>query len=248
MGTDFACAVASGAVDCWGLGTTGQLGSGQYQSSTTPVAISSLTGATAVSAGLISACAVTGGGAVSCWGSNNWEELGYSTGPASSDIPVLINGLDAVTPGADFYTVTFNSSGGTNESNQNFTVGGSALMLPTPTLTGYGFDGWYTSPTGGTLVSSPYSPNASITLYAQWTPNVYTVGFNAEGGSAETSQNFTVGGSALTLPTPTLTGYGFDGWYTGANGRVAGEELAVRSERISHALRPVDAQRLHGEL
>ncbi|HWD94854.1 MAG TPA: InlB B-repeat-containing protein [Acidimicrobiales bacterium] len=216
MGNNFACAVASGLVDCWGVGNNDQLGNGNNQSSDTPVQVSSLTGATAVSAGIISACAVTAGGAVSCWGSNNWDELGYGGG-GGSDVPVLINGLDAVTP-EPTYTVSFDTAGGNSVSNQNFTVGGTALTLPTPTKTDYTFNGWFTASSGGTQQSSPYSPSASTTLYAQWNPDVFTVGFNAEGGSTASSQSFTVGGTALTLPSPTLTGYAFNGWYTAPTG------------------------------
>ena len=53
--------------------------------------------------------------------------------------------------------------------------------MPTPTRTGYTFDGWYTGPdgTGNKVTSDTIFTNISNhTLYANWTPNTYTVTFN----------------------------------------------------------------------
>lgn len=77
-------------------------------------------------------------------------------------------------------TVTLNANGGSVTPGQ-LIYGGAPLILPTPTRAGYACLGWYTASAGGTLVSSPYSPTASITLYAHWettaltlhTPGVY---------------------------------------------------------------------------
>ncbi|KAF2379236.1 hypothetical protein BSN82_17155, partial [Acinetobacter baylyi] len=50
----------------------------------------------------------------------------------------------------------------------SFTVGDPALTLPTPTYVGYTFNGWFTLASGGSLITSPYTPTADITIYAQW--------------------------------------------------------------------------------
>ena len=47
--------------------------------------------------------------------------------------------------------------------------------LPTPTRTGYTFNGWYTATTGGTKRASGYTPTGNETLYAQWTEDTYYV-------------------------------------------------------------------------
>ena len=59
----------------------------------------------------------------------------------------------------------------------------------------------------------------NITMYAGWVANTYTVTFNANGGSVSTaSKAVTYASTYGTLPTPTRTGYTFNGWYTAASG------------------------------
>ena len=69
------------------------------------------------------------------------------------------------------YKVTYNANGGT-VTPSSVTYAGTALTLPTPTRDGYTFNGWYTAASGGTLIGAAgatYTPEADITLYAQWT-------------------------------------------------------------------------------
>jgi hypothetical protein len=67
----------SGAVRCWGSNTYGQLGGALPGTSTTPVAVTRLTGgATAIAAGDGHTCALTESGAVTCWGYNGYGQLG----------------------------------------------------------------------------------------------------------------------------------------------------------------------------
>lgn len=68
------------------------------------------------------------------------------------------------------YTVTFNANGGScTESSRNVKYGAAYGTLPTPTQNGCGFDGWYTSKTGGTKVTaSTKMGDANVTLYAHW--------------------------------------------------------------------------------
>ena len=88
--------------------------------------------------------------------------------------------------------------------NESWTTG---FTLPTPTRSGYTFDGWYSSSTGGTKVGNggdTYTDTTYSTIYAHWNPNYYTVSYNANGGSnAPSSQSFAYGteitlGSAAT--------------------------------------------------
>ncbi len=99
----------------------------------------------------------------------------------------------------------------------------ASVILPTPTRTGYTFNGWYTASSGGTKVGAggaSYTPSSNITLYAQWTPITYTVSYNANGGSGAPSSQTKTYGVNLTLSStkPTRTGYTFNGWNTNSSG------------------------------
>lgn len=53
------------------------------------------------------------------------------------------------------------------------------------------------------------------TLYAAWISNSYTLTFDANDGTVNTTSKAGQYNSAWgTLPTPTRTGYAFKGWYT----------------------------------
>ena len=121
-------------------------------------------------------------------------------------------------PAAQF-TISFNANGGTTPSSESKTVtyGSTYGTLPTTTRTGYTFAGWYTDATSGNLRTSDDTVNvtADTTLYAHWTPNTYTVTFNANGGTTPTAtKDVTYTSQYGTLPTPTRTGYAFLGWFT----------------------------------
>lgn len=91
------------------------------------------------------------------------------------------------------------------------------FLLPDMSRDGYTFDGWYTKESGGTKISkgSKVPEVSTLTLYTQWTPNKYTVYFNANGGncsklSAPIQYRATYG----QLPEAQRDGYRFLGWYT----------------------------------
>lgn len=118
------------------------------------------------------------------------------------------------------YIVTFDPSGGiVTPASKEVTYGSSYGSLPTPTKDGFTFAGWYTEASGGTRVTESTTVTAPLTLYARWTTATYTVTFHANGGTVTpTSMEAAYGSSYGTLPTPTRTGYTFDGWYTAASG------------------------------
>jgi alpha-tubulin suppressor-like RCC1 family protein len=92
VGLDFACAVLTdGTVDCWGVNANGNIGDNTTQNRLAPTKVLGLTGATTVSAGFGTACAVASGG-IQCWGDNDSGQLGnYST--TSSSVPVTVAGI-----------------------------------------------------------------------------------------------------------------------------------------------------------
>src|SRR5207247_1427933 len=80
-----------GAAYCWGSNDNGELGNGSTTSSSVPVAVTApgLT-FTAVSAGGCHTCGVTPSGAVYCWGSNAYGQLGNGS-TTSSSVPVAVS-------------------------------------------------------------------------------------------------------------------------------------------------------------
>lgn len=68
------------------------------------------------------------------------------------------------------YTVTFNANGGTaNTASAETKADGTLASLPTPTRSGYTFNGWYTSAGGGTKVTTATVFSSDTVIYAQWT-------------------------------------------------------------------------------
>lgn len=113
------------------------------------------------------------------------------------------------------HKVTFDSTGGSAVDTQLVGNGEKASAPTDPTRTGYTFVGWSTSQAGG----ADYNFNATsvtgdLTLYAQWTPNTYTVTFDSNGGTSVPSTTVKYG-QIVTKPTgPTLNGKVFVGWTT----------------------------------
>ena len=124
------------------------------------------------------------------------------------------------------YTATFNGNGGTpNPSTITKTYGSELGTLPTCSRTGYTFLGWYTASSGGTKISSTTKITGTVTYYAQWSINSYTLTYNVNGGNAVSpaSKSVQYGSAYGTLPTPTKSSdaeftYAFAGWYTAASG------------------------------
>ncbi len=117
------------------------------------------------------------------------------------------------------YTVYFNANGGTNAPASMTKTEDVTLKLPTliPTRSGYSFMGWATSATSKTvsyIAGGSYTRNASATLYAIWSPYVYTVRYDANGGSGAPSVQSKTHDIALTLHSdiPYRDHYKFLGW------------------------------------
>jgi uncharacterized repeat protein (TIGR02543 family) len=118
------------------------------------------------------------------------------------------------------YTVTFNANGGSGTVPAAMTANaGNSITLPNGnvlTKTDYTFGGWNISADGtGTNYSAGVSHTlTSVTLYAKWNINTYTVSFESNGGNAVTSITNVAHGSKITAPTPpTKADINFDGWY-----------------------------------
>ena len=132
------------------------------------------------------------------------------------------DGSNGETPSGE-YTITFDADGGSVTPTSATTVNGKLQILPTPTKSGYTFDGWYNG-TSAVTVDTVYT--ADTTLTAHWKSDggsdgpssaPYTITFNPNGGNLETAATALTDlqGRLMSIPTPRRTGYKFDGWYNG---------------------------------
>ena len=69
----------------------------------------------------------------------------------------------------EYYTITFNSNGGTGVSSQKVEEGSRATRPSNPTRSGYTFIGWYTA--SGSVYNFNSGVTSNITLYAHWKEN-----------------------------------------------------------------------------
>ena len=103
-GGEHSCAVhEGGTISCWGNNRYGQLGNGQNgdnAESSVPVGVAGITDATAVTAGWDYSCALHQDGTISCWGDNEFGQLGSGqrTGDSSNNsayslVPVKVLGI-----------------------------------------------------------------------------------------------------------------------------------------------------------
>ena len=154
------------------------------------------------------------------------------------------------------FTVVFDENGGTDGTamtDQLFTLG-TAQQLKNCTFkrTGFTFSGWNTKNDGsGDSYSNKQSvkdlttqANGTVTLYAQWSANTFTVTYNANGGTGGTPASHTVTyGQKITARSGsgllTKKGYTFEGWSTKTSGAGdtydEGAEITVTANLILYA-------------
>lgn len=131
------------------------------------------------------------------------------------------------------YTVTYDgndATGGTApvdsteySSGQTVTVAGNTGSL---VKTGHTFNGWNTdrNPAQGTHynVGATFNISGSVTLYAEWTVNQYTLTYNANGGTGTAPEGGTYNyGAQVTVADDNglvKSGFVFGGWNTASDG------------------------------
>jgi uncharacterized repeat protein (TIGR02543 family) len=118
------------------------------------------------------------------------------------------------------YTITYDVNGGnsTIPTQANRTIGQIFTVAAAPTKIGYDFEHWRDG-------TNNYNPGAdyqvatdNVVLQAIWTPQVYQISYNFNGGSGTpiAAQNYTFGSGPASLPAsgPTRFEYNFTGWAT----------------------------------
>ena len=122
---------------------------------------------------------------------------------------------------ANTYKISFNNNGGSGTMDTITCTYGKDCKLSTNTFTktGYTFAGWSKTSAGAIEYTNNetvknLATSGSITLYAKWTANTYTITYNANGGSGSMSKttctydtDCTIAGNSFTR-----TGYTFASW------------------------------------
>ena len=139
---------------------------------------------------------------------------GY-TAPQTQTLSVLADGSLVISYyyTRNSYTVTFNANGG-DGSTTNTLKFGAVITEPVVTKTGHTFTGWNNA-------IAQTMPASNLTYTATWAKKDFTVLFDSNGGTSVNSKVVTFDSAYGALPTPTRTGFTFEGWYvseTGDNG------------------------------
>lgn len=139
-------------------------------------------------------------------------------------------------------TFTSTSTSNTLYAKWSASTSTASVTLPSPTMTGYSFNGWWTANTGGTKVGNggaAYTPTGNVTLYARWTANTYTVSYNMNGGTGSIASQTKTYGVNLTLsstkPTRASTSAGSYTVTYNANGGTVGSASASATRTTSYA-------------
>ena len=140
---------------------------------------------------------------------------------------------------ANAYKITFSANGGTVTPKEAYAskVDGKLQLteLPTPTYTGYEFDGWFINDDEEVTIDTVFDKDTNV--YAKWTyVGGYKVTFNPNGGtvsipSARTDAN--TNKLSSKLPVPTKTNYDFAGWFTEDGTRVTSKTVFKADTEVS---------------
>ncbi|MFC5467394.1 InlB B-repeat-containing protein [Cohnella suwonensis] len=187
------------AGDVWTSGDNygGRLGIGNSDfdfKSSLPVKVSGISDVVAISAGYGHVLAIDSNDKVWAWGYNGYSQLGDKSN-VDRIMPVQVRNSN----GSTFLNADALASGGTWLDSHSIALKNGQLI------------GW-----GNNADGRLGNGNTDIKNYAEdiAPPDVYTVSYNSNSGSAVPSNSDVSSGSTITEPTaPTRSGYTFDGWH-----------------------------------
>ena len=115
------------------------------------------------------------------------------------------------------YELTYHLNGGVNppDVRTSYTIE-TAFELPKPSREHYTFGGWFDneSLTGTAIASIVKGSTGEKEFYAKWTPVVYRITFETNGGTDQTELTYNIESETFQLPMKTKRiGYSFAGWY-----------------------------------
>lgn len=181
--------------------------------------------------------------------------LGWSTNKTATSATYAAGGSYTANSAATLYavwkintyTVSYDANGGTGAPSSQTKTYGVALVLSAevPTRTGYTFLGWTSNKAIEAVEYEKgdfYYFDSSVTLYAVWQINTYTISYDANGGKGAPSSQTKTHDVALTLSStePVRAGYTFLGWSTNKDATsadyIAGGSYSANSDATLYAV------------
>ena len=137
---------------------------------------------------------------------SGYSQILYPTSSGAWRIAWCTNSMYNSMFQAQTYTISYNANGGTGAPSSQTKTRDVDLTLSTtkPTRTGYTFVGWATSSSATTAqysAGSIYTNEASVTLYAVWRKQTFTITYNANGGVNAPGAQTQTYGTAITVTT-----------------------------------------------
>ncbi|MDE5885379.1 MAG: InlB B-repeat-containing protein [Oscillospiraceae bacterium] len=158
------------------------------------------------------------------------------------------------------YILTVNPNGGTYDNSTSAVAKSPKLIynagnwwtIGKATRTEYVLTGYFSEASGGAKIydangealnstfwkDKKYINAGNLNVYAQWTPNKYTVNLNANGGTVDSTSVIVTYDSRYNLPDVSQTGYHFNGWFTAAEGGtqiVANDTVKITADQTLYA-------------
>ncbi len=117
------------------------------------------------------------------------------------------------------YPINYNvgTQGAITPSVATFTVEDSVTLESPMAISGYAFIGWYETDSfvsGTSITSISIGSTQAVTIYAKFTPIVYTITLDVDGGIAE-DPIIEAFDTEIRLPAAKRPGYTLQGWYDG---------------------------------
>lgn len=127
------------------------------------------------------------------------------------------------------YTLTQNINSDTETTKTSTIYYEGTQNIPTPTKTGYKFDGWKVSGNGSKMDGNTFTMgDADATITAKYTPIDYTISYDLQGGSISNQPtSYNINTDTFSIPQPTKKGYTFIGW-TGSNGNTPQTSVTIK--------------------
>ena len=166
------------------------------------------------------------------WGSTEFE-ISYNPGDIANQAFDDVNPTVVNATLKQEYTVKYDANGGNNAPKAQTKVYGEKMNLSSsvPTRIGYDFCGWAktSDATESTYVAgAEFTENTNCTLYAVWEAKSIVVSYDTDCELSYESKTVTYDGTYGDLPSPSRTGYNFEGWYL--NGSKITSSTIVKEE------------------